>query len=99
MEGIYEILDAIYSSSKEEILAAIIHIERSAYRKQVSSMLIRGDGSHIGLLSSGCLDTDLMYRLQERRDKRASETIIYDMREEDDLSWGQGADGNCQYCG
>lgn len=94
MEGIHEILNAIYSSSGEDILATIIRVEGSAYRKEGTSMLIKGDGTHIGLLSSGCLETDLLYRIQERRDKRTIETIVYDMREEDDLSWGQGAGCN-----
>lgn len=77
MKGIHEILNAIYSSSEEDILATIIHVEGSAYRKEGTSMLIKGDGKHIGLLSAGCLETDLMYRIQERRDKKTTETIVY----------------------
>ncbi|MEH7082602.1 XdhC family protein [Neobacillus drentensis] len=96
MEGIHEILNALFSDSYHEgdCLATIIHVEGSAYRKEGTSMLLRSDGTKVGMLSAGCLETDLSYRAQEARDKGKVKTVIYDMREEDDLSWGQGAGCN-----
>jgi xanthine dehydrogenase accessory factor len=35
-------------------LATIIQVEGSAYRKEGTSMLFKGDGTRIGLLSAGC---------------------------------------------
>ena len=96
MEGIHEILNALCSDSSPggEILATIIHVEGSAYRKEGTSMLFRSDGTQVGLLSAGCLETDLSCRVQEARNEGTAQTIIYDMQEEDDLSWGQGAGCN-----
>ena len=96
MEGIHEILTALDSDSSPngDILATIIHVEGSAYRKEGTSMLFRSDGIQVGMLSAGCLETDLSYRVQDVRNEGTAQTVIYDMREEDDLSWGQGAGCN-----
>lgn len=96
MEGIHEILNALFSDSYHEgdCLATIIHVEGSAYRKEGTSMLFRSDGTKVGMLSAGCLETDLSYRVQESRDEGKVKTVNYDMREVDDLSWGQGAGCN-----
>ncbi|WP_026564571.1 XdhC family protein [Bacillus sp. UNC41MFS5] len=96
MEGIHEILNALFSDSYHEgdCLATIIHVEGSAYRKEGTSMLLRCDRTKVGMLSAGCLETDLSYRAQETRDEGKVKTVIYDMQEVDDLSWGQGAGCN-----
>ncbi|MEH7418392.1 XdhC family protein [Neobacillus drentensis] len=94
MDGIHEILDAIAGSANDGVLATIIQVEGSAYRKEGTSMLFRGDGTQIGLLSAGCLETDLSFQVQEVIDQRNTKTVVYDLRDEDDLSWGQGAGCN-----
>ncbi|WP_040206073.1 XdhC family protein [Neobacillus jeddahensis] len=94
MDGIHEILEAIYSSSQGDVLATIIRVEGSAYRKEGTSMLFRNDGSQVGLLSAGCLEVDLACRIEETKNQRTTQTVVYDMREEEDLSWGQGAGCN-----
>jgi len=94
MDGIHEMLNAIYSSATDDVLATVVKVEGSAYRKEGASMLLRGNGITIGMISAGCLETDLTYRAQEVREQGAAKTFVYDMRDEDDLSWGQGAGCN-----
>ncbi|PEK99028.1 XdhC family protein [Bacillus sp. AFS017336] len=94
MECIHEILKEISSPFEDDVLATIIHVEGSAYRKEGTSMLFKGNGKWVGLLSAGCLETDLSYRIQETRVKNTPQTVIYDMSAEDDLSWGNGAGCN-----
>lgn len=95
MDGIHEILNDIHSSSSEEdVLATIIRVEGSAYRKEGTSLLFRKDGTKVGMLSAGCLETDLTCRVPEIIEQRKSRTIVYDLKAEDDLSWGQGAGCN-----
>lgn len=91
MEGIHEILEAIEEFAHNGVLATIIRVEGSAYRKEGTSMLFRGDGAQIGLLSAGCLETDLSYRVHEIINQRTTKTVVYDLKAEDDLSWGQAA--------
>lgn len=94
MESIHEILNEIKSSKEGDVLATIIHVEGSAYRKEGTSMLFKGNGKEVGLLSAGCLEADLSYRVQETRVRKTPRTVTYDMSAEDDLSWGNGAGCN-----
>jgi xanthine dehydrogenase accessory factor len=93
MEGIHEILEAMEEFANDSVLATIIRVEGSAYRKEGTSMLFRGDGAQIGLLSTGCLENDLAYQVQEMANQRTTKTVVYDLRAEDDLSWGAGCNG------
>ncbi|WP_409304145.1 XdhC family protein [Peribacillus sp. SCS-155] len=94
MDGIHEILNALDRLSADDVLATVIRVEGSAYRKAGASMVFKDDGATIGLISAGCLETDLSIRAKELKGKKTSETIVYDMRAEDDLAWGQGAGCN-----
>ncbi|MGG3468589.1 XdhC family protein [Neobacillus pocheonensis] len=94
MEGIHEILNSLNTAAEGDVLATIIRVEGSAYRKAGTSMLVRKNGLQVGMISAGCLEEDLAYRVEETRNQQISQTIVYDMRDEDDLSWGQGAGCN-----
>ncbi len=94
MESIHKILNEITSSKEGDVLATIIHVEGSAYRKEGTSMLFKGNGREVGLLSAGCLEADLSYRVQETRVRKTPQTVTYDMSAEDDLTWGNGAGCN-----
>lgn len=93
MEDIYRILDVI-EDSREKVLATIIRVEGSAYKKEGSSMLFFEDEKQIGMLSAGCLEMDLAIRAQEVLQKQMAISLQYDMSEETDLAWGQGAGCN-----
>ncbi|WCN36275.1 XdhC family protein [Aneurinibacillus uraniidurans] len=94
MDDIHRILEAIKHSSERSALATIIHVEGSAYRKEGTSMLFQESGAHIGVLSAGCLEVDLAARMDEIFDEGTPCSLVFDMRAEDDLSWGQGAGCN-----
>lgn len=44
------------------ILGSVYRLEGSAYRKPGSFMLMNDEGTHLGLLSGGCLESDLMQK-------------------------------------
>lgn len=92
MEGMHRILDI--GACEQDVLATVVHVDGSAYRREGTCMLFREDGTQIGLLSAGCLEADVAVRMHDVRRKGISETIVFDMRVEDDLSWGQGAGCN-----
>ena len=87
---LYEILDTISQTSAKKILATIVHVEGSAYKKAGSIMVIDENGQQTGLLSGGCLEEDLLARSQDLSIKQSSTMVTYDLSAEDDLSWGQG---------
>jgi xanthine dehydrogenase accessory factor len=93
MEDIYSILDLI-DRPGGKVLATIIDVEGSSYKKEGSSMLFFEDGTRFGMISAGCLEEDLALKAAEVLKKGTVTTVHYDMSEEDDISWGQGAGCN-----
>jgi xanthine dehydrogenase accessory factor len=93
MEDIYSILDLI-DCPGGKVLATIIDVEGSAYKKEGSSMIFFEDGTRFGTISAGCLEEDLALKAAEVLKKETVTTVHYDMSDEDDLSWGQGAGCN-----
>ncbi|MFS1511434.1 XdhC/CoxI family protein [Chengkuizengella sp. SCS-71B] len=93
-ENVHHILDVIQHSSKNDVLATILHVEGTAYLKEGTMMLIQEDGLRVGMLSAGCLESDLVIRAKEVFINEKPITITYDMSEETDISWGQGTGCN-----
>ncbi|WP_084134897.1 XdhC family protein [Paenibacillus harenae] len=90
MGDLYDVLDALSDTNGQKLLATIIRVEGSAYRKEGTMMLLTEDHKRVGLLSGGCLDDDLAERAPLVWEEGVSRTVVYDLSAEDDLSWGQG---------
>lgn len=96
MDNIQEIMEEIVHSNEKSMLATIIQVDGSAYRKEGTTMLFCESGRQIGVLSAGCLETNLAAqadRLLRKADVH-SQAFVYDTSSEDDLSWGRGAGCN-----
>jgi xanthine/CO dehydrogenase XdhC/CoxF family maturation factor len=74
----------------EWILATIIDTEGSSYRKPGAMMMINSLGQYHGLLSGGCLESDIMRQSRQCWDSNKNRIIQYDMREEEDIAWQLG---------
>jgi len=73
------------------VLATVVSTAGSTYRKAGARMLIMADGSYLGLLSGGCLESDLMLHAQQVIDSGMARAVEYDMRGPDDILFGIGA--------
>jgi xanthine dehydrogenase accessory factor len=73
------------------VLATVVATAGSTYRKPGARMLIRQDGSLVGLLSGGCLEADLNIHAQEVFQSGIARAVEYDMRGPDDILFGIGA--------
>jgi xanthine/CO dehydrogenase XdhC/CoxF family maturation factor len=73
------------------ILATVVSTAGSTYRKPGARMLIMADGSYAGLLSGGCLESDLNLHALEVRTSGMARAVEYDMRGPDDILFGIGA--------
>jgi xanthine dehydrogenase accessory factor len=93
MDDIFPILEFIEYPGKK-VLATIIHVRGSAYKKEGSTMLFQENGMEIGFLSGGCLEKDLAYKACEVMKTNEVLTVQYDLSDETDLMWGQGAGCN-----
>jgi xanthine/CO dehydrogenase XdhC/CoxF family maturation factor len=71
-------------------LAVVVHTIGSTYRKPGALMLIAADGQYAGLLSGGCLESDLREHALEVMASGRAKLITYDTRGTDDLLWGLG---------
>lgn len=72
------------------VLATVISTLGSTYRKSGAQMLIATDGSSAGLLSGGCLESDLVERARAVLETGDPSVVEYDTRSSDDLIWGLG---------
>lgn len=85
----HDICEAALNEIRPLVLATAVYVEGHAYRKQGVSMLFTEDGRMIGSLSPGCIESDLALRAEEVRRFGKPQLVLYDMRPEDDLSWGE----------
>lgn len=70
MGNLHMMLDSLLEDREEAVLATIVQVEGSAYRKAGASMLFKKNGERIGLLSGGCVEEDLSQRISELGDQR-----------------------------
>ena len=71
-------------------LGVLVHTAGSTYRKPGALLLIARSGEYAGLLSGGCLESDLAERAREVIETGCARVITYDLRDEGDLVWGLG---------
>lgn len=74
------------------VLATLVRTEGSTYRKAGAQVLLSNDGSTSGLLSGGCLESDLHERAIRVMARDTPERALFDTREDaDDPIFGLGA--------
>ncbi len=77
------------------VLATVVHVEGSAYRRPGARMLICGDGTRIGTISGGCLEGDVVKKAPWWTAGGKTVVRSYDTRSDDDAVWefGLGCNG------
>ena len=80
--------------AKKGILATIINVQGSTYQKEGAKCFQAEDGSLIGLLSGGCVESDIIEHGREVLASGVPKTIHYDFRDEGDQIWGLGVGCN-----
>ncbi len=83
----------IWCKAKNDIdwvLGTVYKTEGSAYRKAGAHMLINGFGQHFGLLSGGCLESDIVLNSRKVMDSAETICLIYDSNDEDDIAFQFG---------
>ncbi|SFB96570.1 XdhC family protein [Pseudoalteromonas denitrificans] len=72
------------------VLATIVETKGSAYRKAGAMMLFNSIGKSFGLLSGGCLESDLMRQAQRCINTNRNISVCYDMQDDADIAWQLG---------
>src|SRR5580765_1709940 len=73
------------------VLATVVRTEGSTYRRIGARLVALADGSHVGAVSAGCIETDVVLRAARVRFSRTAELMTYDSRSPEDLVWGSGS--------
>lgn len=79
------------SAGDPGVLATVVATAGSTYRKAGARMLILASGSHLGLLSGGCLEADLKEHAAQVLRCGTPRAVEYDMRGPDDILFGIAA--------
>lgn len=88
--AIIEALNNSAASGAPVVLATVVNVSGSSYGGVGARMVIRVDGSSVGIVSGGCLETDLALHAQEVQSSRTPKTVTYDTRGDDEAAWGLG---------
>jgi xanthine dehydrogenase accessory factor len=88
---ILEELAALSAQGTAFALCVVVHCSGSTYRKPGALAVVRADGSRLGVISGGCLESELetlaAAALREDRPRIA----LFDTRSDDDLVFGSGS--------
>lgn len=93
MKEIREIIHAFDESQKlgkQTVLATVVHVDGSSYRRPGARMLIREDGYLTGAISGGCLEGDALRKALLAMAQKKSKLVTYDTNDEDDAKLGMG---------
>ena len=86
-QGIFKALKEIQSPS---VLATLVGVEGSSYRKLGARMILDAQGATLGCVSAGCMETDIQARAHEVLEAGRPILVRYDLGEELDRVWGTG---------
>jgi xanthine dehydrogenase accessory factor len=70
------------------VLATVVKVQGSTYRRPGARMLIEETGETVGLVSGGCLDVDLLTRARAVLHSHQPVIVSYDSTHDDQGIWG-----------
>ncbi len=71
----------------EWVLGTVIQTSGPCYRKTGAMMMINGLGKWFGMLSGGCLESDLLKHARQVMQTETSQIITYDALDDDEAAW------------
>lgn len=87
-----DVIISKYQELKEQdvrcILATVVHVEGSSYRRAGARMLVDEYGNITGAISGGCLEGDALRKALFALDRHENKLVTYDTSDEDDAVIG-----------
>ena len=93
MNELDTILEAWRASCRRRqpaVLATVVKVTGSAYRRPGARMIFPVGAAPAGVISGGCLEGDLRERVGAVLESGEARIQVYDMRSPDDIVWGLG---------
>lgn len=94
MKDIVDKVKQLEIQNEQAVLATIVGVDGSTYRKEGAKMIFARSGKQYGTISAGCLEADIALKIEGIIESGKPEILTYDMRSEDDLVWGLGSGCN-----
>jgi xanthine dehydrogenase accessory factor len=97
MNELQAILDAYQETrmrAERAVLATVVSVAGSAYRRPGARMLITESGRTTGTISGGCLERDVIELARSMMSATTSSLIEYDTRGDEESIWGLGTGCN-----
>jgi xanthine/CO dehydrogenase XdhC/CoxF family maturation factor len=95
LDAILDTWRGLEGKNGDAILATVVHVTGSAYRRPGGRMLIVPDGRRVGCVSGGCLEGEIVKKAWWFTESGAPVVRVYDTTSEDDAVWefGLGCNG------
>jgi xanthine/CO dehydrogenase XdhC/CoxF family maturation factor len=90
LQNIINAYDRIKQTGKRAALATVVNIGGSTLRRPGARMLITEDGDSVGIVSGGCIETDIYRRSRDVIANGTPTIVTYDASSPDDLVLGFG---------
>jgi xanthine/CO dehydrogenase XdhC/CoxF family maturation factor len=87
---IFALYRSLRATGGTGVLASVVRTTGSTYRRPGARMLVAGDGRSAGLISGGCLESDLRERSAEVLATGKPLLVRYDSTSREDVLWGLG---------
>jgi xanthine dehydrogenase accessory factor len=83
----------LVEASRPAVLATIVHVQGSAYRRPGAKMVVAADGEGIGSITAGCLEEEVIALAREIAETGQARVETYDLTADGDV-WGLGVGCN-----
>lgn len=93
IKKIIELYDKVSQDQSKAVLATVVKVHGSAYRRPGARMLMTSNGNWVGTISGGCLEGDALRKAKQCMLNAKPMVITYDTR--DDSSNKMGANLGC----
>jgi xanthine/CO dehydrogenase XdhC/CoxF family maturation factor len=90
LQSIVNVYAQARARGERAVLATVVGVEGSAYRRPGAKMLITESGRTVGTISGGCLERDVALRAVRVMETGVARLIEYDTRGQEDIVWGLG---------
>lgn len=87
-------IKTILAGDESAIIATVVGVEGSAYRRPGAKMVVEESGAGLGHITAGCLEDEVFELASEITEKGEGRVETYDLMEDDDDVWGLGVGCN-----
>jgi xanthine dehydrogenase accessory factor len=90
MKELSAIIHRLAATHAPAVLATLVQVEGSSYRRPGARLLVTADGAHSGSISGGCIEEDIAGHARAVSASGKAVLVTYDTTTENDFVWGVG---------